>query len=108
MTAGTTLGVSMENMEKGHSEWEDAFYLERKSQMTDWWATPRFDGIKRPYSVDDVISKSGTLTQNYSSSSMAKKLFRLLKSRSVTGEPVHTSVFSDVMQPQMVERLSAE
>ena len=61
--------------------------------MRDWWASPRYKGIKRPYSAEDVVSKRGALQQSYPSSLMARKLFNLLEERAAKGEPVHTSAF---------------
>jgi len=73
-------------------EAEDAIYNEQIKQVKEWWASPRYQGIKRPYSADDVVSKRGTLQQVYPSSLMARKLFNLLEERASKGEPVHTSV----------------
>jgi isocitrate lyase len=61
--------------------------------VKDWWASPRYKGIKRPYSAEDVVSKRGALQQTYPSSLMARKLFNLLEERAAKGEPVHTSAF---------------
>ena len=68
----------------GVAGWEDE----------DWWASPRYKGIKRPYSAEDVVSKRGALQQSYPSSLMARKLFNLLEERAAKGEPVHTSAFN--------------
>ena len=70
---------------------EDALYDQQVQEVNRWWASPRYDGIKRPYSADAVVSKRGSLPQTYPSSLMAKKLFNLLKERAAQGEPVHTS-----------------
>ena len=70
---------------------EDELYSRRIYNIESWWRTPRFEGIKRPYSAEDVVSKSGSLEQAYPSSLMAKKLFKLLQERSAASEPVHTS-----------------
>lgn len=71
---------------------EDKFYSQKLHDVESWWRTPRFEGIKRPYSAEDVVSKGGTLLdQTYPSSLMAKKLFKLLQKRSAASEPVHTS-----------------
>ena len=71
---------------------EDALYNQQVLDVKQWWATPRYEGIKRPYSAEDVVSKRGSLQQSYPSSLMARKLFNLLKERATKGEPVHTSV----------------
>lgn len=70
---------------------EDAIFDEQVKQVEDWWASPRYKGIKRPYSAQDVVSKRGTLQQVYPSSLMARKLFNLFEERAAKGEPVHTS-----------------
>jgi isocitrate lyase len=72
---------------------EEKLFAQRLRDIRKWWETPRFDGIKRPYSAEDVVSKSGSLEQTYPSSLMAQKLFKLLQERSAAGEPVHTSAF---------------
>ena len=70
---------------------EDALFEEQVQAVKDWWASPRYKGIKRPYSAEDVVSKRGSLPQSYPSSLMARKLFNLLEERAAKGEPVHTS-----------------
>jgi isocitrate lyase len=72
---------------------EDALFDEQVQAVKDWWASPRYKGIKRPYSAEDVVSKRGALHQTYPSSLMARKLFNLLEERAAKGEPVHTSAF---------------
>lgn len=76
--------------EKGGQS-EDAIFDEQVKQVQDWWASPRYKDIKRPYSAEDVVSKRGTLQQVYPSSLMARKLFNLFEERAAKGEPVHTS-----------------
>ena len=73
---------------------EDALFDEQVQAVKDWWASPRYKGIKRPYSAEDVVSKRGALQQSYPSSLMARKLFNLLEERAAKGEPVHTSAFN--------------
>lgn len=71
---------------------EDALYKQQIKDMEAWWASPRYDGIKRPYSAADVVSKRGSQLQSYPSSVMARKLFNLIKEREARGEPIHTSM----------------
>lgn len=73
---------------------EDALFDEQVQAVSDWWASPRYKDIKRPYSAEDVVSKRGALPQSYPSSLMARKLFNLLEERASKGEPVHTSASS--------------
>lgn len=72
---------------------EDALYEQRIRDMEAWWASERFDGVKRPYSAADIVSKGGSLQQIYPSALMARKLFNLLNERATQGLPVHTSKF---------------
>lgn len=72
---------------------EDALYEQQIRDVQEWWNSPRYEGIKRPYSAEDVVSKRGSLQQTYPSSLMARKLFNLLNERAAAGEPVHTSGF---------------
>lgn len=70
---------------------EDALFTQEVEDVKQWWASPRYEGIQRPYSAEDVVSKRGTLQQTYPSSLMARKLFNLFKEKAAAGEPVHTS-----------------
>lgn len=70
---------------------EDALFEQQVRDVEAWWSSPRYKGIKRPYSAEDVVSKRGSLQQSYPSSLMARKLFNLLNERAAAGEPVHTS-----------------
>lgn len=70
---------------------EDALHEQQIRDVQAWWDSPRYEGIKRPYSAEDVVSKRGSLQQSYPSSLMARKLFNLLNERAAAGEPVHTS-----------------
>ena len=70
---------------------EDALFTQEVEDVKHWWASPRYEGIHRSYSAEDVVNKRGTLQQTYPSSLMARKLFNLLKQRAAAGEPVHTS-----------------
>lgn len=72
---------------------EDALFDAQVAEIEAWWKTPRYDGIKRPYSAVDVATKRGTQQVVYPSSVMAKKLFDLVKERGSKGEPIHTSTY---------------
>lgn len=70
---------------------EDAVFDAQVAEIEAWWRSPRYEGIKRPYSAVDVATKRGSQEQTYPSSVMARKLFDLIKERSSRGEPIHTS-----------------
>ncbi|CAP99603.1 Pc22g23150 [Penicillium rubens Wisconsin 54-1255] len=71
---------------------EDALYEQQIRDVESWWKSPRYEGIKRPYTAADVVSKRGSLQQTYPSSLMARKLFNLLNERAAAGQPVHTTI----------------
>ncbi|KAH8662611.1 isocitrate lyase [Xylariales sp. PMI_506] len=77
---------------------EDALYDQQIKEVEAWWASPRYEGIKRPYSAADVVSKRGSQLQNYPSSVAARKLFNLVKERGAQGEPIHTMGAIDPVQ----------
>ncbi|KAH8684350.1 isocitrate lyase [Tricladium varicosporioides] len=77
---------------------EDALYEQQIKDVEMWWASPRYEGIKRPYSAADVVSKRGSQLQSYPSSVMARKLFNLIKEREAKGEPIHTMGAIDPVQ----------
>ncbi|OIW31408.1 isocitrate lyase and phosphorylmutase [Coniochaeta ligniaria NRRL 30616] len=77
---------------------EDALYEQQLKEVEEWWASPRYEGIKRPYSAADVVSKRGSLQQSYPSSVMARKLFNLIREREAKGEPIHTMGAIDPVQ----------
>lgn len=79
-------------------EAEDALYDQQIKDVEAWWASPRYDGIKRPYTAADVVSKRGSQLQSYPSSVMARKLFDLVKKRVAEGEPIHTMGAIDPVQ----------
>ena len=79
-------------------EAEDALYDAQVKEVEAWWSSPRFQGIKRPYSADDVVSKRGTQKIAYPSSVMAAKLFGLIRERESKGEPIHTMGAVDPVQ----------
>jgi isocitrate lyase len=47
-------------------------------EMNKWWNTPRFEGILRPYSAEDVIALRGTM-KPHGGYGMDKKLFNRFK-----------------------------
>ncbi len=69
---------------------EDALYEQQVKDVEAWWKTPRFEGIQRPYSAADVVSKRGSQQQSYPSSTMGRKLWNLIRERDPKGEPIHT------------------
>ncbi|KAJ1336119.1 isocitrate lyase [Microdochium nivale] len=77
---------------------EDALYDQQIKDVEAWWASPRYEGIKRPYTAADIVSKRGSQLQSYPSSVAARKLFNLIKAKSAKGEPIHTMGAIDPVQ----------
>ena len=77
---------------------EDELFDQQVQNVRQWWSSARYEGIKRPYAPEDVVSKRGSLQQIYPSSLMARKLFNLLKERATAGQPVHTMGAIDPVQ----------
>ncbi|KAF2434887.1 isocitrate lyase-like protein 2 [Tothia fuscella] len=84
--------------DKKAGEAEDALFEAQVQAVKEWWETPRYAGIKRPYTAEDVVARRGTLQQTYPSSLMARKLFNLLEERANEGKPVHTMGAIDPVQ----------
>ena len=76
----------------GKKDSEDQLQDSQVAEMAKWWESPRYRGISRPYTPQDVVNMRGSLPQSYPSSMMARKLFDLLEKRSAQGKPVHTSM----------------
>ncbi|KAJ3749309.1 isocitrate lyase icl [Lentinula detonsa] len=66
-----------------------AFEAEVK-QVEQWWKSPRFARVTRPYTAADVVSKRGTIKIEYPSNILAQKLFALLSEHAKRGTPSHT------------------
>ncbi|KAK6537791.1 hypothetical protein TWF694_010698 [Orbilia ellipsospora] len=83
---------------------EDARFKADVKEVEEWWASPRYKGIKRTYTATDVVSKRGTLPQTYPSSHQARKLFSLLSERAKEHLPAHTmGAIDPVQMTQMAE-----
>lgn len=96
LPASSAEGFQLLRTEDKRGGEEEALFNYQVQQVKEWWESPRYKAIKRPYSPEDVVSKRGSLQQAYPSSLMAKKLFNLLNSSAQAGQPVHTSAPSYV------------
>ncbi|KAI9652886.1 MAG: hypothetical protein M1831_006315 [Alyxoria varia] len=84
--------------DNGKKDAEDELQDVQVAEVAEWWESPRYRGIKRPYTPQDVVNMRGSLPQSYPSSMMARKLFELLEKRSAQGKPVHTMGAIDPLQ----------
>jgi isocitrate/methylisocitrate lyase len=80
-------------------EEETQAFNERIASLSEFFAQPRFAGIKRPYRPVDVASKQGALpVQRPLSASLADKLFALLAKAEGEKQPLHTMGAIDPIQ----------
>jgi isocitrate lyase len=84
--------------EAKQGESEDALFDAQVQSVKEWWRTPRYAGIKRPYTPEDVVARRGALQQTYPSSLMARKLFNLFEERANERKPVLTMGAIDPVQ----------
>lgn len=74
-----------------------AFDAEVK-QIEQWWQSPRFARVKRPYTAAQVVANRGTLPIAYPSDVMAKKLWALLEQHAKHKTVSHTYGALDPVQ----------
>ncbi|PWN51956.1 putative isocitrate lyase [Violaceomyces palustris] len=88
---------------------EEADFQRACQQVQQWFDSPRFKGIKRPYGPEAVVSKRGSLpVQPPASSLMADKLFALLTQHAADRTPLHTmGAIDPVQQSQMAHHQEA-
>lgn len=81
------------------AEEQAAFETSVKS-IQEWWASPRFAGIKRPYDAAAVASKRGTMPIDSLNpvNVQARKLFALLSRAAEKRQPIHTMGAIDPVQ----------
>ncbi|KAE8185421.1 hypothetical protein CF336_g7416, partial [Tilletia laevis] len=84
-------------------EQETEEFKARVKAVQEWWDSPRFKGIKRPYTAESVVTKRGSMpVQPPQSSLLADKLFALLSERAKERKPVHTmGAIDPIQQSQM-------
>lgn len=77
-------------------EAEDRLFKAYVDEIKSWWASPRYEGIKRPYSAEDVAVTRGSFQPIYASSAMARKLFNLITQKASEGKSLSTSSDSPI------------
>ncbi|KAJ1789572.1 isocitrate lyase 1 [Coemansia sp. RSA 2399] len=79
-------------------EAEERRFREQVEQVKQWWQSPRFHKITRPYSAESIVAKRGTLHQSYASNEQAKKVYALFAQRFASKTPSHTFGCLDPIQ----------
>merc|ERR1712137_1213102 len=88
------------------SDQEQTTFEQEVEVLKKRWTNPRFRGIVRPYTAEQVVSKRGTLPINYPSDVVGKKLWNLLNQHFKNGTPSHTYGALDPVQvSQMAKHL---
>ncbi|KAK9896844.1 isocitrate lyase and phosphorylmutase [Cystobasidium minutum MCA 4210] len=77
---------------------EDKIFKEEVEAVKKWWKTPRFEGLVRPYTAEQVVSKRGTIPISYPSAVQGRKLHNLLAEHAKNGTPSHTYGALDPVQ----------
>ncbi|KAH8556274.1 isocitrate lyase [Umbelopsis sp. PMI_123] len=77
---------------------EEREFQQQVDQLKQWWASPRFRLVKRPYTAEAIVSKRGTLQIDYPSNAQAKKLWTLLQNHKKNGTASHTFGALDPVQ----------
>ncbi|KAL8290220.1 hypothetical protein RQP46_003159 [Phenoliferia psychrophenolica] len=77
---------------------EDQLFKDEVAKVNEWWKSPRWAGLVRPYTAEQVVSKRGTIELSYPSNAQAKKLFALLTQKAAKGEVSHTYGALDPVQ----------
>ncbi|GAA6004966.1 hypothetical protein JCM11491_002292 [Sporobolomyces phaffii] len=87
---------------------EQADFEAQIADVANWFASPRFANVKRPYSPELVATKRGTqpVSPTHASNVSAKKLWAALERASDRGVPLHTmGAIDPVQMTQMAEHL---
>ena len=77
---------------------EDEVFEREVQQVKQWWSSPRFAGVARPYTAESVVSKRGTVRPQYLSNEQAKKMWTLLEKHAQNKTTSHTYGALDPVQ----------
>jgi isocitrate lyase len=77
---------------------EDTKFEEQVKNTEQWFSSPRFAEIKRPYSAASVVEKRGTLPVVYPCDYQARKLWDLLRKYAAAKKPLLTMGAIDPVQ----------
>lgn len=60
---------------------EDMAFSSQVAEVENWWSSPRFAGIQRPYTAEQICGARGSLVVPYASDALSKKLWSILEKR---------------------------
>ncbi|KAI7891921.1 isocitrate lyase [Mucor mucedo] len=81
-----------------HVDQEQLEFQQEVDRVKQWWASPRFKLVKRPYTAESIVSKRGNFPVEYRSNTQAKKLWKILQQNKATGGTSHTFGALDPVQ----------
>ncbi|RCH81926.1 isocitrate lyase 1 [Rhizopus azygosporus] len=77
---------------------EELEFQQEVEKVKQWWSSPRFAHVKRPYTAEAIVSKRGTFPTAYRSNILAKKLWNILQTNRANGTTSHTFGALDPVQ----------
>lgn len=60
---------------------EDMAFSSQVAEVENWWSSPRFAGVQRPYTAEQICGARGSLMVPYASDALSKKLWSILEKR---------------------------
>lgn len=73
-------------------------FQQEVEKVKQWWSSPRFKNVKRPYTAESIVSKRGYFPVEYRSNVQGKKLWKTLQRNKATGGTSHTFGALDPVQ----------
>ena len=79
---------------------EERAFKEEVAAVEKWWAEPRWEGVTRPYTAEEIVMRRSTLQNPNASDTMARKAYALLKEHAEKGtssitfgalDPIHVA-----------------
>lgn len=70
---------------------EDMAFSSQVVEVERWWSSPRFAGIQRPYTAEQICGARGSLVVPYISDTLSKKLWSILERRAKVSS-IHLAV----------------
>lgn len=77
---------------------EQQLFQQEVDKVNQWWSSPRFANVKRPYTAEAVVSKRGYFPISYRSDVQAKKVWKILQGHKANGTTTHTFGALDPVQ----------
>lgn len=61
---------------------EERAFQQEVEAVKKWWAEPRWKGVTRPYTAEEIVKRRSTVANPNASDAMARKAFKLLQEHS--------------------------